>query len=102
MLLAVRRVANDVLARDHSTEGNADRHRGVRNGAGWMQATAGLVDTERDDRVGVLVADQQESTGRVNVEAAGDGALGRRPPLVLELARLLVDLEGDDTIVAPI
>src|SRR5579883_467881 len=58
-----------------------------------------LIDAEGNDSVRVLVGGEQECPRRVNVEAAWNAPLGRRPPDEVQLPRALVNREANDTVV---
>src|SRR6266508_2078613 len=60
------------LTGGHSAKGEAHWHRRARNRAGWVQATAVLVDAEWHDGVRILIANEHQPTGRIDVEPGSE------------------------------
>src|SRR5262249_51925968 len=87
---------------DDPTEGEAYRDWRASHRPGGMELARVLVEAEWDYCVGVLVADEHQPAGRVDIEPTWDCPLRRRPANQSQLACRLIDAERDDAVVSAI
>src|SRR3954469_7944026 len=87
---------------ERRAEGNAARGPGRAHLPGRAQPARVRIETGGDDRVAVLIRDEEKGARGIDIEVAGLLALGRCRAHVAEQPRGGVAGEDDDTVMPPI